>query len=131
MEHKVIKYIRIIFDQEEEVYYKPVRVGNFWFTNYIEYESNDDRNKTFSGKEYLDEVKPYLKDIINNLKASDRCKIELTTAINFVSSKDMEEKYGMDPKCGIVEIMILGAADEVFPEILESLLCVGNINEKY
>ena len=90
MEHKVIRYIRIIFDQEEEVYYKPVRVGNFWFTNYIEYESNDDRNKTFSGKEYPDEVKPYLKDIINNLKASDRCKIELTIAINFVSSKDMD-----------------------------------------
>ena len=24
----------------EEDYYKPVRVGNFWNNNYIEYESN-------------------------------------------------------------------------------------------
>ena len=42
--------------------------------NYIEYESNGDRNKTLSVEEYLDEIRPYLKDIINNLKNSDTCK---------------------------------------------------------
>ena len=33
-------------EKEEENYYKPVRVNIFWSNNYIEYESNDDRNKT-------------------------------------------------------------------------------------
>ena len=28
-------------------------VGNFWSKNYIEYESNSDRNKTLSTEEYL------------------------------------------------------------------------------
>ena len=81
----------IVFDQEEEVYYKPIRVGSFWITNYIEYESNGTRNKTLYVKEYLDEINPHLKDIINNLKSSDAFKIELTTAINFVSCKDTDE----------------------------------------
>ena len=41
--------------------YKPVRVSNFWSNNYIEYESNGDRNKTPSVEEYLNKVRPYLK----------------------------------------------------------------------
>ena len=39
--------------------------------NYIEYESNGDKNKSLSVKKYLDKIRPYLKDI-NNLKKSDR-----------------------------------------------------------
>ena len=46
-----------------------VRVSNFWSNNYIEYESNSDRNKTLS-VEYLNKIRPYLKDM-NNLKKSD------------------------------------------------------------
>ena len=36
--------------------------------SYIEHESNGDRNKTLSIKEYLNKIRPYLKDIINDLK---------------------------------------------------------------
>ena len=32
-----------MFEHEEEDYYKPVRVGNFWSNNYIEYKSTGDR----------------------------------------------------------------------------------------
>ena len=46
-------------------------MNNFWSNNCIEYESNDDKNKTLSVEEYLNKTKPYLKDIINNLKKSD------------------------------------------------------------
>ena len=35
-------------EEAEENYYKPIRVSNFWSNNYIEYESNGDRNKTLS-----------------------------------------------------------------------------------
>ena len=42
--------------------HKPVRVSNFWSKNYIEYESNGDRNKTLLVKEYLNKISPYLKD---------------------------------------------------------------------
>ena len=55
--------------------YKPVRVINVWSKNYIESESSNDRKKTLSVEEYLNKIRPYLKDIINNLKKSDTWKI--------------------------------------------------------
>ena len=42
--------------QEEENYYKPVRVNNFGSNNYIEYKSNSDKNKTLSPEEYLNKL---------------------------------------------------------------------------
>ena len=45
---RILKDIRNLFEHEEKDYYKPVRVGNFWSNNYMEYKSNDDRNKTLS-----------------------------------------------------------------------------------
>ena len=66
-------YIWPLFKQDD--YYKPTRVGNFWNNNYIKYESNGDRNKNVSVKEYLDKIKSYLKDVIINLQNSDARKI--------------------------------------------------------
>ena len=66
-------------------------MGNFWNNNYIKYESSGDRNKNLSVKEYLDKIKPYLRDIIINLQKSDTWKIQLTIPINFISSKYDEE----------------------------------------
>ena len=54
LEDKIIKDIKNLFEQEEN-YYKPVRVGNFYSNNYIEYENNGDKIKALSIKEYLDE----------------------------------------------------------------------------
>ena len=68
-----MRYIWALFKQDD--YYKPTRAGNFWNNNYIKYESNGDRNKNVSVKEYLDKIKSYLKDVIINLQNSDAPKI--------------------------------------------------------
>ena len=60
--------------EKEEDYYKPVTVGNLYCKEYIKYESNVDRNKNLSIKEYFYATKLYLKSIINNLKKSDTWK---------------------------------------------------------
>ena len=88
---RIIRDIRNLFGEEEEDYYNPVRMGNFWSRDYIKYESNGGRNKTLSIEQCLREVKPYLKDIINDFKKSETLKIQLTIAINFVSLKDTDE----------------------------------------
>ena len=59
---RIIRGIRTLFEPEEKYYYKPIRVSNFWNNNYIEYKSCGDRNKNQSVKEYLDKIKPYLRD---------------------------------------------------------------------
>ena len=80
---------------EEEVYYRPKRESTFSNNNYIEYKSNGERNKNLSLKEYLDKIKPYLRDLIIDLKESDTWKILLTIEINFISPKDAEKEHVM------------------------------------
>ena len=57
---RILQDIKNLFihEEEEENYYKPVRVSNFWSNNYIEYESNGDGNKTLSFEEYLNKIRP-------------------------------------------------------------------------
>ena len=68
---------------------------------------NGDRIKTLLIKEYLDEIKPCLKEIINNLKKSDTWKIQLTVVINFISSKDIDKECVMHSKSDNIKIMNL------------------------
>ena len=70
IDEKFNKRITKKIDHEEN-YYRPVRVGNFWSNNCIEYGSKGDRNKKLSVEEYLNEIRPYLKYIINDLKKFD------------------------------------------------------------
>ena len=42
-----------------------------WNYNYLEYESSGDRKKNISVIEYLDKIKPYLRDITINLQEAD------------------------------------------------------------
>ena len=51
----------------------------FWGDNYTEYKTKGDR-KRLSVKKYLNNIRPYLKDI-NNRKISNTWKIQLTIAI--------------------------------------------------
>ena len=67
---RIIRDIRNHFECEEN-YYKPVRVRNVWSNNYIECENTGDSNKTLSVDKYLNKIRPYLKDILNDLKKSD------------------------------------------------------------
>ena len=90
----IITDIKNLFEQEQENYYKPVRAGNFYSNNYIEYNYcyknnyTGYRNKTLSVKEYLHNIKPYFKDIINNRKEIDTWKVQLIRPINSFSSND-------------------------------------------
>ena len=93
-----------------------MRVNSYWSNNYIEYKSKSDR-KTLSVKKYLNKIRPYLKDIINDLKKSVKWKIQLTITISFISSKDNDENNDeervMHSKSDNIEILINDEVDEV------------------
>ena len=80
--------------------------------NYIEYKSQGDRYENLSPKEYLDVIRPYLRDLKNkqptmelnntnsnnnannsNNEENDRSewKIQLVMQNNFISDKDFED----------------------------------------
>ena len=84
---------------------KTIWTKNSWNNDYIEYESNGDSNKDLTIEEYLDKLKPYLKDIIIDLQNSDTWKIHLTIGISFISPKDVDEELLMHAKSDNVELM--------------------------
>ena len=120
---RILRDIKSLFEyeKEEENYYRPVRVSNFWSNNYIHYKNNGDRNKTLSFEERLNKIKPYLKDIKNNLKKSNLRKIQLKIANNFISSIDKDDEHVMHSKSDNIEIIINDEAGEVIKELFDSL----------
>ena len=52
----MIRDIKNLFELGNSDYYKPVRVGNFYGKNYIEYESNGNR-ENLSNEVYFQKIK--------------------------------------------------------------------------
>ena len=67
-------------------------------------------------------IRQYLCDIINDHKPQGKWKIQLTIAINFVSSKDSDETRIMRSKSDNTEIMMGNETDKTIEELFESLL---------
>ena len=91
-----IRDIENLFDNVNvNDYYKPTLVKSSFKKNYKYYESRGDKDKRLSVEQYLDMIKPYLSDLINENKAietsSNEWKIQLNIHANFVSSNDTGE----------------------------------------
>ena len=114
---RLIRDIRTLFGQQQQDYYKSERVNNFWKNSYSEYESNGDKNRNLSLNEYLNKVELYLRNIKIDLQNSDVWKIELTIAINFISSKDAEEEHVMHSTSDNIKFTLYSDANEVIDEL--------------
>ena len=90
-------------------YYKSMITIGAFNNNYIQYGSKGNKDKILTINEYLDMIKPYLSDIINDHKTQGEWRIHssntiiknktqgewkthLTIAINFISSKEDSDK---------------------------------------
>ena len=60
--------------------------------------------KKLSPKEYLNFIRPYLSDMINDNKARREWKIQLTMRINFIPFKDSEETRAMITNSSNIEL---------------------------
>ena len=92
---RVLREIRTLFESDEKDYYKPIRTGNAFSNNYVEYESNADKDKMISIEEYdkiynmtIDKIRPYLSDITNYYETQGKWKIQLTALNNMHSKND-------------------------------------------
>ena len=68
-EYRKIGSIRTLFKEFDRDYYKPIR-NDYGFAgkrnNYIEYKSKGDRYGNLSPEEYLQMIRPYLRDLKND-----------------------------------------------------------------
>ena len=78
MGYKGIREIKDLFDEIDEDYYKPIKTNNSAFNdNYCEYDSKENKYNSLSPKEYLDMIRPYLHDMINDHKAPMNFRVNL------------------------------------------------------
>ena len=63
-----------------------------------------------------------MTDIIIHFQKSDTWKIQSTIAINFISSKDVDEEHVMHLKSSNIEFISYDNANEVVNELVDSLL---------
>ena len=140
IEYRGIINVRDLFDLSiDEDYYKPIMTKSVFDGSYVQYESKGDKGKNLSIKKYLNMIKPYFSNIINDHKTrglvryhsgnkswleetSSKCKIQLTMTINFISSEYFDETRTMHTKSNNLEIMIGSETDEIMEDIFESFL---------
>ena len=105
-----------------EDHYKPITVKGSFNNSYTQYESKGDKNKILSIREYLNIIRPYLIDMINDHKNQSEWKIQLTVAISFISPKsDSDKTRIMHIKSINIEIMIGSDTNEITEKLFESL----------
>ena len=76
-EYKGINEIQYLFNNiDEEDYYEPIKTVQAFDDNYIKYESRGEKDSKLSLYEYLNIIRLYLRDMIDN-KALGGWKIQL------------------------------------------------------
>ena len=122
-EYRKIGSIRTLFKKFGRDYYEPIRTdGGFAGinNNYIKYVSEGNKYENLSPEEYLNIIRPYLRDLINehiptmelnnnnnnNNNETDRAewKIQLTMQSSCISTKSFEETRTIYTKSEPVEI---------------------------
>ena len=101
--------------------YRPKLNKSGFNNNYLEYRSEGD--KLLSFEEYLDLIRPYLKELINDHKNKGEWKIQLTTQINFISLRPGSNETRIMHTRSINEEFMDGSnTDEIIKELFKSLL---------
>ena len=120
-----VKDLYSIFD------YKPILIRTSFDYNYLEYGSEGSNSLSFM--EYLNLIKPYLEDLINEKKNKGEWKLQLTANISFVSlNPDSDETHLMYTRSDPEEFMNGSETEEIIESLYRSLLqkYQDNLNEK-
>ena len=73
-------------------------------------------------EEYIYKIRPYIKDVVIDPEKSDKWKMQLKIALNFMPSKDNDKQSVMDSRSDGIEIMINDKSNEIIEELFQSLL---------
>ena len=69
-QYNITSDIRYLFNEiSKKDYYKPIEIKSAFEGNYIEYESRGDNDDNLLLEKYLNIIRPYLRDMIDNHKA--------------------------------------------------------------
>ena len=141
-EYRIIGSIRTLFKEFDRDYYKPIRTDDGFAgrrNNYIEYKSKGDRYEQLSREEYLNLIRPYLRDLINNHKPTtesnneekeendsdaDRAewKIQLVMENSCISTRNFEETRTIYSASKPVETFMGSDTEDVIDTLFNTIL---------
>ena len=140
IEYREIRNVRDLFDLSIcEDYYRPIIAREAFNSSYIQYGSKEDKRKNLLIKKYLNMIRTYLSDIINDHKTCGLVRyhsgnktrveetpsewnIQLTVTINFISSKDSDETRTIHTKSNNVKFIMGKETDEIIEELFAFFL---------
>ena len=77
MDYKGIEELENLFNEtNDEDHYERIEFKHAFGDNYIEHESRGDKDNDLSLVEYLNIIRPYLRDMIDNHKTHSEWKIQ-------------------------------------------------------
>ena len=124
-------FIENVRDFFNIVNYEPILVKTGFNNNYLEYRSEG--NDSLSFVEYLNLIKPYLNDLINDKKDKGEWKLQLTAQINFISQRRGSDETRVVHTRSVCEEFMSGSeTEEIVEKLFRSLLqrYQDNLNEK-
>ena len=119
--HNITYGLDYLFDElDEEDYYKPTEVKRAFDGSYRLYESKGDNDSKLSINEYVDIIKPYLGDMINNQKTKGEWKIQLSMRVIFASFTDVSETREIYTKSYNILIMNGIETEDIINELINT-----------
>ena len=130
-EYRRIGNIRRLFKND---YYKLIKTDDGFASrtnNYIEYTSRGDRYKSLSPKEYLDMIRQYLRDLIdehkpttelNNNDEHGEWKNQLVMRNNCITTKHFEDTRTMYSASKYVEFFMGSGTNDTIDTLFDTLL---------
>ena len=126
LDYHGLRDIENVFDKINDDYYKPILLKSSFDESYKYYESRGDKDKKLSIGQYLNMIKPYLIDLINENKAietnSNEWKIQINMHIIFVSSGDTGEVRTVFVWSDNEEIRLGNETDDIIKRLINSFL---------
>ena len=113
------EFIENVRDLFNIVNYEPILTKTGFDGNYLEYRSEG--NDSLSFEEYLNLIKPYLNDLINDKKDKGEWKLQLTAQINFISQNPgSDESRVIYTRSVYEELMSESETEEIVEKLFRS-----------
>ena len=140
--YRKIGSLRRLFKMFDRDYYRPIRTDDGFggrrnnYIDYIEYKSRGDRYENLSPEEYLDMIRPYLRDLINNHKSQEELnneandsgtergewKVQPAMQNNCISTKDFKEIHTIYSASKPVETLMGSDTDDAIDRFFDTTL---------
>ena len=140
--YRKIASVRRLFKMFDRDYYRPIRTDDgfggrrYNYIDYIEYKSRGDRYENLSPEEYLDMIRPYLRDLINNHKSQEELnneandsgtergewKVQPAMQNNCISTKDFKEIHTIYSASKPVETLMGSDTDDATDRFFDTTL---------